>query len=107
MALTCKLTNKTACFYHQGKKCMTLIDTDRLTLATEQGYMVSLGTMSPPSCSPKNNLLTGRSPTRRDYAEHSLEDTRRLLTDLTFYGRHSTDDIRTETKSMDSHEYNK
>lgn len=46
-----------------GKKCMGLVDMDRASAAREQGYSVTLYTMQPPECSPKNNLLVGISPT--------------------------------------------
>ncbi|XP_077984395.1 glutathione S-transferase C-terminal domain-containing protein-like [Glandiceps talaboti] len=43
----------------QGKKCMGLIDEDRLEAAKDSGYQVTICTMQPPSCSPKNDLLIG------------------------------------------------
>ncbi|XP_070553878.1 glutathione S-transferase C-terminal domain-containing protein-like [Ptychodera flava] len=46
----------------QGKRCMGLIDGDRAERAREHGYLVTVCTMQPPSCTPKNNLLIGFPP---------------------------------------------
>lgn len=46
----------------EGKRCMGLMDMDRANAAREHGYSVTLYTMQPPECSPKNNLLVGISP---------------------------------------------
>nr|XP_002737940.1 PREDICTED: glutathione S-transferase C-terminal domain-containing protein-like [Saccoglossus kowalevskii] len=43
----------------QGKTSMALIDFDRAEAAREKGYNVSVCTMEPPTCSPKNDLLIG------------------------------------------------
>ena len=43
----------------QGHSCMTYIDSDRMQAAIEQGYHVTLCRMTPPSCSPKNHIITG------------------------------------------------
>ncbi|KAF5280295.1 hypothetical protein FQR65_LT03104 [Abscondita terminalis] len=43
----------------QGYLCMNIIDTDRLLYAKEHGYNVHLSKLSPPTCTPKNNLLVG------------------------------------------------
>ncbi|KAH3843713.1 glutathione S-transferase C-terminal domain-containing protein-like isoform X1 [Dreissena polymorpha] len=43
----------------QGRFCMNLVDTDRASIAREQGYTVSLCSLQPLSCTPKNNLLVG------------------------------------------------
>ncbi|XP_076329300.1 glutathione S-transferase C-terminal domain-containing protein isoform X1 [Tachypleus tridentatus] len=43
----------------QGKYCMGLVDTDRAFYAKEHDYTVTLSTLQPPSCTPKNNLLIG------------------------------------------------
>jgi hypothetical protein len=42
-----------------GKYCMQLIDTDRSLYAGQFGYEVKLCSLSPLSCTPKNNLLVG------------------------------------------------
>ncbi|KAF8782336.1 Glutathione S-transferase C-terminal like protein [Argiope bruennichi] len=46
----------------QGELCMGLIDTDRAFYAEEYEYDVKLTTLEPKSCSPKHNLIIGRSP---------------------------------------------
>ncbi|CAL1274006.1 unnamed protein product [Larinioides sclopetarius] len=46
----------------QGELCMGLIDTDRTFYAEEYGYDVKLTTLEPKSCSPKHNLVIGKSP---------------------------------------------
>ena len=46
----------------QGKHCMGLIDLDRVSVAKEHGYEVTLCTMQPYDCTPKNNLLIGYEP---------------------------------------------
>lgn len=38
---------------------MNLVDTDRARLAEEYGYNVTLCSLKPLSCTPKNNLLIG------------------------------------------------
>ncbi|XP_053400573.1 glutathione S-transferase C-terminal domain-containing protein-like [Mercenaria mercenaria] len=43
----------------QGRHCMNLVDTDRARLATENGYTVTLCSLKPLSCTPKNNILIG------------------------------------------------
>uniref|UniRef100_A0A0B6ZDG7 Methyltransferase domain-containing protein n=1 Tax=Arion vulgaris TaxID=1028688 RepID=A0A0B6ZDG7_9EUPU len=43
----------------QGRLCMNLVDTDRAQLARELGYDVTLCSLKPLSCTPKNNLLFG------------------------------------------------
>uniref|UniRef100_T1J0J5 Methyltransferase domain-containing protein n=1 Tax=Strigamia maritima TaxID=126957 RepID=T1J0J5_STRMM len=43
----------------QGKRCMELIDTDRLVQTTKYGYKSTLCTLIPSTCTPKNNLLIG------------------------------------------------
>ncbi|KAK6172982.1 hypothetical protein SNE40_016526 [Patella caerulea] len=43
----------------QGCYCANLVDTDRAELAREQNYTVSLCSLKPLSCTPKNNLLIG------------------------------------------------
>ncbi|XP_044202988.1 glutathione S-transferase C-terminal domain-containing protein [Thunnus albacares] len=45
-----------------GKQCMGLVDLDRSWAAETHGYSVRVMTMEPESCSPKNNMLVGRSP---------------------------------------------
>ncbi|KAI4467813.1 hypothetical protein MML48_2g00014126 [Holotrichia oblita] len=45
----------------QGFVCMDIIDNDRKLMAESQGYIVHLGKLQPPSCTPKNNLLVGLS----------------------------------------------
>lgn len=47
-----------------GRLAMKYVDTDRLNLAESHGYRTTLCTLIPPSCSPKNNLLTGIAPKR-------------------------------------------
>ena len=47
----------------QGNACMVSIDVDRCLYAQEAGYQVYVTKMSPESCSPKNNLLVGITPT--------------------------------------------
>ena len=42
-----------------GRYCSNLVDTDRAELAREKGYHVTLCTLHPPSCTPKNSLLIG------------------------------------------------
>ncbi|XP_030836258.1 glutathione S-transferase C-terminal domain-containing protein-like [Strongylocentrotus purpuratus] len=46
----------------QGKRCMGYIDRDRAELAREYGYHVTICSLKPETCSPKNNLLIGVSP---------------------------------------------
>ncbi|GIY17021.1 glutathione S-transferase C-terminal domain-containing protein [Caerostris darwini] len=46
----------------QGELCMGLIDSDRAFFAQEYNYKVLLTTLQPKSCSPKHNLLIGKSP---------------------------------------------
>lgn len=43
----------------RGARCMSVIDSDRLHLAEEFGYRVTLTYLKPLSCTPKNNLLIG------------------------------------------------
>lgn len=43
----------------QGRHCMNLVDSDRAAYAKEFGYKVSLCSLQPLSCTPKNNLLVG------------------------------------------------
>jgi len=43
----------------QGQLCMTYIDSDRVQAAIGQGYHTTLSRMTPPSCSPKNHVITG------------------------------------------------
>ncbi|XP_012277441.1 glutathione S-transferase C-terminal domain-containing protein homolog [Orussus abietinus] len=43
----------------QGKKCMTIIDTDRKLHAEQFGYNVQLAKLVPEDCTPKNHLLVG------------------------------------------------
>lgn len=45
----------------RGDWCMAIIDSDRLRLAEEYGYKVTLSRLKPLSCTPKNNLLIGVS----------------------------------------------
>ncbi|KAI8439262.1 hypothetical protein MSG28_013099 [Choristoneura fumiferana] len=45
----------------RGDWCMAVMDSDRLRLAKEYGYEVSLSRLTPLSCTPKNNLLIGVS----------------------------------------------
>ncbi|XP_077461123.1 glutathione S-transferase C-terminal domain-containing protein isoform X2 [Stigmatopora argus] len=44
-----------------GKQCMGLVDLDRSWAAESHGYRVQVMTMEPETCSPKNNMLVGRS----------------------------------------------
>ncbi|KAK7097418.1 glutathione S-transferase C-terminal domain-containing protein-like isoform X2 [Littorina saxatilis] len=44
----------------QGRQCMNLVDSDRAELAREAGYSVTLTSLQPLTCSPKNNLLIGQ-----------------------------------------------
>jgi hypothetical protein len=46
----------------QGVLCMDLVDTDRALAVRELGYKVTLAKLSPPDCTPKNNLLVGVLP---------------------------------------------
>ncbi|XP_071510910.1 glutathione S-transferase C-terminal domain-containing protein-like [Diadema antillarum] len=46
----------------QGKHCMGFIDKDRAELARQHGYDVTVCSLKPAACSPKNNLLIGVSP---------------------------------------------
>ncbi|CAG5115091.1 unnamed protein product [Candidula unifasciata] len=48
----------------QGRLCMNLVDTDRAEHAREVGYLVTLCMLTPPACSPKNNLLLGTTRQR-------------------------------------------
>ena len=43
-----------------GRQCMNLVDSDRAQVAREAGYTVTLTSLQPLSCSPKNNLLIGQ-----------------------------------------------
>ncbi|KAJ8028284.1 Glutathione S-transferase C-terminal domain-containing protein [Holothuria leucospilota] len=43
----------------RGKLCMTIIDEDRSSYVKEHGYRVTLCSLTPLTCSPKNNLLIG------------------------------------------------
>ncbi|KAJ8712199.1 hypothetical protein PYW07_005041 [Mythimna separata] len=43
----------------RGARCMAIIDSDRARLAEEFGYTVTLMTLKPVTCTPKNNLLIG------------------------------------------------
>jgi len=45
----------------QGRLAMNIIDTDRIRMALETGYYsrVELCQLSPPTCTPKNNLIIG------------------------------------------------
>jgi len=40
---------------------MNLVDTDRASLAKEKGYNVTLCSLLPLNCTPKNNLLIGQT----------------------------------------------
>jgi hypothetical protein len=50
-------------FFFSGKYCANLVDTDRAALAKEHGYKVTLCSLKPLTCTPKNNLLIGVAPT--------------------------------------------
>ncbi|GFO11567.1 glutathione s-transferase c-terminal domain-containing protein [Plakobranchus ocellatus] len=43
----------------QGRECMNLVDSDRAAYARELGYQVTLCSLQPLTCTPKNNLLVG------------------------------------------------
>ncbi|RUS71418.1 hypothetical protein EGW08_020822 [Elysia chlorotica] len=43
----------------QGRECMNLVDSDRAAYARELGYHVTLCSLQPLSCTPKNNLIVG------------------------------------------------
>ncbi|XP_072351460.1 glutathione S-transferase C-terminal domain-containing protein isoform X1 [Scyliorhinus torazame] len=47
-----------------GKKCMGLVDLDRVWSAEEHRYTAYVSSMEPDSCSPKNNLIVGSSSDR-------------------------------------------
>lgn len=47
----------------EGKLCMGLVDTDRANAAKEHCYDIQLYTMQPHTCSPKNNMLVGKTQT--------------------------------------------
>uniref|UniRef100_A0A3P8T5C1 Glutathione S-transferase C-terminal domain-containing protein n=1 Tax=Amphiprion percula TaxID=161767 RepID=A0A3P8T5C1_AMPPE len=49
-----------------GKQCMGLVDLDRSWAAETHGYSVRVMTMEPESCSPKNNMLVGRPPQKKN-----------------------------------------
>ncbi|XP_076070465.1 glutathione S-transferase C-terminal domain-containing protein-like [Mytilus galloprovincialis] len=49
----------------QGKYCANLVDTDRAALAKEHGYKVTLCSLNPLTCTPKNNLLIGIAPEQK------------------------------------------
>lgn len=56
----CQMMNVLMGFhFFAGKFCMDLIDTDRASLAQEQGYQVALTRLHPTTCTTKNNLLIG------------------------------------------------
>ena len=44
----------------EGRTSMCLVDSDRCQLAQQFGYTTRLFVMNPPSCSPKNHILTGQ-----------------------------------------------
>ena len=46
----------------QGRHCMNLVDMDRALVAREHGYQVTLCSLQPLTCTPKNNLLIGKPP---------------------------------------------
>ena len=41
---------------------MNLVDTDRASVAVEMGYKVTLTSLQPLTCTPKNNLIIGEAP---------------------------------------------
>ena len=43
-----------------GKQCMNLTDWDRKLQCEEEGYTVTLYSMNPYDCTPKNNFIFGR-----------------------------------------------
>lgn len=43
----------------QGRVCMSIVDSDRCCLARQLGYTAEMFVMTPPTCSPKNHILTG------------------------------------------------
>jgi len=43
----------------QGRVCMSIVDSDRCCLARQLGYTAQIFEMTPPTCSPKNHILTG------------------------------------------------
>ena len=43
----------------QGRQCMLVLDSDRCLQARQWGYSTKISVMTPPSCSPKNHILTG------------------------------------------------
>jgi len=45
----------------QGRICMAVVDSDRCHMAKQFGYITRLFLMTPPTCSPKNHILTGQS----------------------------------------------
>ena len=44
-----------------GKMCMGLVDIDRNSAAEDRGYKTTLNTMVPLECTPKNNMIVGKS----------------------------------------------
>jgi len=56
-------TEATAAKSAQGRTCMALVDSDRCLLANQLGYVTQLFVMTPPTCSPKDHMLTGRPTT--------------------------------------------
>ncbi|XP_007907035.2 glutathione S-transferase C-terminal domain-containing protein [Callorhinchus milii] len=57
-----------------GKNCMGLVDLDRAWAAEEHDYKVFVTSMEPESCSPKNNLIVGRSPSH-DFKPNAVTQT--------------------------------
>lgn len=57
----------------QGRRCMNLVDSDRAELAREAGYSVTLCSLYPPTCSPKNNLLIGRKVMTKEQRSSCLD----------------------------------
>jgi len=45
----------------EGKMCMGLVDKDRNSAAEDRGYKTTLNTMVPLECTPKNNMIVGKS----------------------------------------------
>lgn len=45
--------------FKTAKKCMQLVDHDRLLRAEELGYQCQMSSLWPLNCSPKNNVITG------------------------------------------------
>jgi hypothetical protein len=58
-----------------AKRCMQIVDADRLLWAHEHGYSIHMASMVPLGVTPKNNLIVGLPPANNDVHNNNGGDT--------------------------------